>query len=145
MSLDDTLKPRARYMVMVDHFAATDDGKAMLMGVFDRVSIRRKEGAPLRLSRGFLAMQFECSVAAGPVHTLEVALVDDQGRDVSRTPAQQIEFTLAGEGLGLRMGMVMQIAAVDFPRGGIYEWCATIDGSPIGTCPLIVIDLGDGP
>ncbi len=140
MSLDDTLAPRARYILMVDHFAATDDGKPILMGIFDRAFIKRAPDGRLIFNAGWLAAQFECSLAAGTQHTLEVVLVDEQGVDISRGPVQDLGFYAAGEGLGLRAGLAVRIGAIVLPTPGYYEWRLNIDGTPVGTCPLIVTE-----
>ncbi len=120
--------------LIADRIELSQDGKLIIIGVFDRMVVSR---LPVTNPSLFLYVKFAARVTYGTDHKIQVACVDADGREViPRTEPIAIRFGIVGPGRPLTAQFVAEFTGTVFPVLGDYDFFVYLDGVHVLSVPL---------
>jgi len=125
------------YGHLCDYATQTQNGKLVLVGVFDRIFAKNPQ--KIQIPSCYLVFDLQCSVGDGPDHLVELELLNED--EVSVTPRTTLDgflFKPNGPGLPMRGRGIMQLVGLGVPRYGDYHFRIYVDGAAVGELPLFV-------
>ncbi len=122
------------FAFICDYAEAT--GKINALGIgFDTIFAPK---VPCRHSSFFLVIQLRANVVEAGEKTLEVRLIDEDGKDVIPTIGGKFSIPKSIGGTESTGRIAMQFHNVEFPRYGSYSLHAVVEGLEMVRVPLKV-------
>jgi hypothetical protein len=134
---------QADLIVLADGANNTAQGKLNILGEFNLIWGRQ---LPITWPLMVLVLRLECSSAEGPVHTLNLRFVNEDGEIVS--PNLEVQLNLGQPfrpGMPHRGQLILPIGNARFKSFGTYELEVLVNNQRIGARPLHVLDARERP
>lgn len=131
---------RLDLLVFADVANVDRAGKFNIIGEFNLVQAPDLPSPPVNMS---LVARVVAEASEGPRHALAIAIVDEDGKQLARTPEAELSFGAPAPGTtgDLRSQLVLGMINVRFPRYGTYEFQVLVDGRFVGSRDLYVVQL----
>ena len=126
-------------LIVVADMANVDAaGKFNIVGEFNLVYAPELPTPPLHVS---LAMRLVAAASEGATHRVEIAVVDQDGKQLARTPPMEATFgdSVPGTTGDRRAQLVMAIGGARFRAFGSYSFQVVVDGRFIGGRTIYVV------
>jgi hypothetical protein len=125
-------------LVVADMANVDASGKFNIVGEFNLIFAAELPSPPVHLS---LVTRLVAAASEGPTHRVEVAVVDQDGRQFARTPPMEATFggSVPGTSGDFRAQLVMRINGARFPAYGPYSFQVLVDGRFVGGRTIYVV------
>jgi len=110
-------------------------GKFNIIGEFNAVGAQTLPSRPINM---VIVARIVAAASESDTHDLEIALVDQDGKELARVPAQQIKFarSVPGSSADLRAQIVVGVQGLQFHSYGAFSFHVLIDGRFLGGPPI---------
>ena len=112
------------------------DGKLNILGQFDLIGAQE---FPVRLPKMDLVLQIEAATAEGPSHTIEIRVVDEDGKPLFLARSSLHLEQPFRPGHPLRTQIIIPIVNAEFPGPATYSFEIFLDGAHQVSVPLHVM------
>lgn len=133
---------RLKYAVLADFATRDQQGKAILIGVFDRLVAPQ---VPIQREPFFLHLDFEAGIGEGTEHRVDIDVVDSNGQRVLNPAPFRIQLVPGGPGRPLTGNSNIKIVGARFNSFDDYQFRIWGKGQCLGTAELIVMPLKELP
>lgn len=133
----------AKFVLLAEAVNETRDGRANIIGEFDRV---HSTGVPVTFPRLYVIARFEAEISEGSEHTIQIRLIDEDGQEVLQPPpAINLPFKPRGRGKPLRANTFFELSNIRLPKFGDYSFDLLVDGRFEARATLTLEPVSDTP
>ena len=121
--------------LLADYANISREGKLNIMGIFEQIFALNFPAVHAQLQ---LVMRLESTPFEAGTHTLRVAFIDADARELFAIPGSlAIPDSQAGE--NITTNQIFVLNGLSLPRPGAYEFVISIDEQELGRAPLRVM------
>jgi hypothetical protein len=122
-------------MLIAEYAGSATDSKLTIAGTFDGITAERAAGqkhgdVAVRLSRAYLAVVTEASIADGLAHTFLLRVLTGNGNPIIQEMEMAIHYALNEHGRPMKNQLVVDISGLIFPGPDDYTFELRIKGNP---------------
>lgn len=136
------MKPRVAYAHLCDYAGLGNNGKPIVVGIFDTV-YHADEAGPVAMPLCYFITKIEASLATGTEHEVSVVIRHEDGEIVHQVDFGSVQFQATGPGRPLSAAVIMLVAGMPFPARGDYAFEVVVDrdgAEPAGAAPLYFLE-----
>ena len=126
-----------RYAFLADFVSPGHNGKMVVVGIFDTV-YDQLGVRPIPFPPSYLFARFECHVAEGSDHQMEIRFLTEDGNDAADRGGGPITFQAQGPGRPLLAQVGIPLFGFSVGDLGEYAWHFLIDGAEVGRLDVFV-------
>lgn len=128
-----------KFALLADFVNETKEGKANIIGEFDRI---HSPTVPVVHPFLSIAARFEAHISEGTDHEVQIGLYDEDGKEIlPLSPPIPLKFVAIGRGKPLRGNIIAQLSGVNFPHYGDYAFHLLVDGRHMASVPFTVAQM----
>ncbi len=132
---------RLRYGFLCEYARELANGTNMAVGLFDRVSVRRPDGAPFAIAPHVIYVVVEAPSVAPPRHLIALRLIDADAKPLFDAELAFDIGTRHTEGYPKTGNVIVEVKnPIPVPDAGAYEWVVSVDGERLGSIPFLVAE-----
>lgn len=134
-------------LLTAEYASQMPDGKLLIAGTVNTIGLTRRPGVSpqdvtnVPLGSLYVAVVLEWSLMEGTRHHAELRVVHEDGLEpITPLDLGELPFVMNPDGRPMRSQLIINLQGFRLPGIGDYELQFWVDGRPLGTAALYVID-----
>jgi hypothetical protein len=126
---------KVRAMLIAEYAGLATDGKLTVAGIFDGMNVTRRDTSDetpvsVAISRAYLVIVSEASLADGLAHTFVMRILNGNGTPIIDDIKMPFSFALSASGRPMKNNLIANISGLTFPGVDDYTFELRIEGQP---------------